>query len=295
MAKSILVFGETGQLAREIAALKLPDSFTLTCLGRDAADLSQPSTLPAIIDQHQPAGIINAAAYTAVDKAEQETALAQTVNGDAPGVIAQECAKRGIPLLHVSTDYVFDGSKDGAYHEDDPIAPLGAYGQSKAAGEAAIRDALPQHLILRTAWVYSAHGNNFVKTMLRLGAERDALRVVADQVGSPTAAADLATACVDAMRQALTYDRQDIWGTYHYGGEGAVSWHGFADAIFNLAEPVWGRRPTVDAITTAEYPTPAARPANSVLNCEKIAEQLGIVPKPWSQSLAPVVKALLAA
>lgn len=295
MAKSILVFGATGQLGREIAALHPVDGLTITCLPRSVADLSQPDTLPALIEQHAPSGVINAAAYTAVDKAEQETVLANTVNGVAPGAIARQCATMGIPLVHVSTDYVFDGSKNSAYTEDDPIAPLGAYGQSKAKGEAAIREALDQHLILRTAWVYSAHGHNFVKTMLRLGADRDQLRVVADQRGSPTAAGDLARACVDAMRQVITYDRKDVWGTYHYAGQGAVSWHGFAEAIFAIAETSWQRRPTVDAITTAEYPTPAARPANSVLDCQKIADQLGIVATPWRQSLEPVVKALLAA
>ena len=292
MAKNLLVFGATGQLAREITKLGNTDALLITSVGRDQADLSQPASLPAVIDQHRPDGVINAAAYTAVDKAEEEEPLATTINGEAPGVMAQYCRRLGIPMLHVSTDYVFDGTKTGAYTEDDPIAPLGAYGRSKAQGEQAIRDAIAEHLIIRTAWVYSPHGHNFVKTMLRVGAERDQLRVVADQHGSPTSAADLAAACVGAIGRVLTHDR-DVWGTYHYTGQGAVSWHGFADAIFDIAKTVWHRRPTVDAITTAEYPTPAARPANSELSCHKIADQLGITAKPWRDSLEPVVRTLL--
>lgn len=297
----LLVTGATGQVGTEIArraptdpdATSDHDAIRLTCLDRQAADLSKPRELRNVIEQHRPDGVINAAAYTAVDKAEEEEELATTINGEAPGVMAETCQDLGIPFLHISTDYVFDGSKEGAYTEDDAIAPLGAYGRSKAAGEAAVREACAEYLILRTAWVYSAHGNNFVKTMLRVGESRDELRVVADQHGVPTAAADIAETCIDAMRQVLTYKRSGIWGTYHYTGAGPTTWHGFAEAIFDLAEPRWQRRPEVAAITTEEYPTPAKRPANSVLDCSLIADRLGLMPKPWRQSLEKVVTELL--
>ena len=294
MAKKLLVFGATGQLAHEIGELgKATDSFDITCLSRQQADLSAPDTLPAVIDAHRPEAVIIAAAYTAVDKAESEEALATTINGEAPGVIARHCTTLGLPLLHVSTDYVFDGSKDGAYVEADPVNPIGAYGRSKLAGEQAIQAACAEHIILRTAWVYSAHGANFVKTMLRLGAERDQLKIVADQHGIPTAAADLAAACLDATRQVLTYNRTDAWGIYHYSGAGPTTWFGFADEIFSQAAEYWGRRPAIGPQATEDYPTPAARPKNSVLDCSKIADTFGIVAKPWAQSLQPVIARLL--
>ncbi|MEM6903880.1 MAG: dTDP-4-dehydrorhamnose reductase [Pseudomonadota bacterium] len=294
----LLVTGATGQVGNEIARRaptnpEAADAIRLTCLNRQEADLSKPRELRNTIELHRPDGVINAAAYTAVDRAEEEEDLATIINGEAPGLIAETCQDLGIPMLHISTDYVFDGGKPTPYLETDPIAPLGAYGRSKAAGEKAVRDACAEHLILRTAWVYSAHGNNFVKTMLRVGADRDELRVVADQHGIPTAAGDIAETCIDAMRQVLTYKRRDIWGTYHYTGAEPTTWHGFADAIFELAEPRWQRRPLVAPITTLDYPTPAARPANSVLDCSLIADRLGLNPKPWRKSLATVVNQLL--
>src|SRR5439155_17347627 len=189
-----------------------------------------------------------------------------------------------------STDYVFDGKKHGPYREDDPVNPLGVYGRSKEAGDRAIREALAEHVILRTAWVYSAHGHNFVKTMLRLAGERPVLRVVADQTGSPTSAADIATAIVTVVRRVAAGRRQR--GTYHFTGAGAVTWHGFAEAIFEMAAPWRGPPPRVEPIATADYPTPARRPANSVLDCRRIGEAFGVVPRPWREALAEVIREL---
>jgi dTDP-4-dehydrorhamnose reductase len=231
--------------------------------------------------------MINAAAYTAVDRAETERDIAWACNCTGPANIAVACQEAAIPLIHLSTDYVFDGSKIGAYREDDPVKPLGVYGESKEAGDRAVRAALPQHVILRTAWVYSAHGHNFVKTMLRLAGERPVLRVVADQIGSPTSAADIAAA-IAAIAQQLNAGNTS-WGTYHFAGGGAVTWHGFAEAIFELAAPRRGQPPLVEAIATADYPTPVRRPANSVLDCRRIGEVFGIVPGPWRKALAEVI------
>jgi dTDP-4-dehydrorhamnose reductase len=183
---------------------------------------------------------------------------------------------------------VFDGTKDGPYREDDPVAPLGVYGESKEAGDRAVREALPEHVILRTAWVYAAHGRNFVNTMLRLAGEHPVLRVVADQTGSPTAAADIAVAIAVVTQQTAAGNRR--WGTYHFAGGGAVTWHGFAEAIFAEAAPWRGPPPRVEPITTADYPTPARRPANSVLDCTKIGDAFGITPRPWRAALADVIR-----
>jgi dTDP-4-dehydrorhamnose reductase len=214
MAKKLLVFGATGQLAHEIGHLAtFNDSLDITCLSRAEADFSAPDSLPMLLDRNRPDAVLIAAAYTAVDKAESEEAMATTINGEAPGVIARHCTRLGLPLLHVSTDYVFAGDKSGTYLEDDPVNPIGAYGRSKLAGEQAVQAECLEHVILRTAWVYSAHGSNFVKTMLRLGSDRDHLKIVADQYGIPTAAGDLAAACLDVTRQVLTYKRTDAWGS----------------------------------------------------------------------------------
>ncbi|MGE5271302.1 MAG: dTDP-4-dehydrorhamnose reductase, partial [Thiohalocapsa sp.] len=232
-------------------------------------------------------GLVNAAAYTAVDRAESETDKAWAGNCTGPLNLAAVCEEAAIPLIHLSTDYVFDGSKQGAYREDDPVKPLGIYGQTKEAGERAVRGLAARHMILRTAWVYSAHGSNFVKTMLRLAADRPVLRVVADQVGSPTSAADIAAA-IGTVIAAIAAGNTS-WGTYHFAGAGAVSWHGFAEAIFEAARPWRGEPPRIEAITTAEYPTPARRPANSVLDCQRIGAAFRIVPRPWQQAVAEAV------
>lgn len=274
---SILIFGKTGQVATE-----LQRQAKVTALGRDRADLSDPAACAAAILDARPAAVINAAAYTAVDRAEEDEALATTINGDAPGAMARACAGLGIPFLHISTDYVFDGSGDTAWSTDAPPAPLNAYGRSKLAGEQAVMAAGGPHAILRTSWVFSAHGANFVKTMLRLSETRDALSVVADQIGGPTPAADIAATLLnmaDQMQQGTG------GGLYHYGGQPAVSWAGFAREIFAQA----GRAVTVTDIPTADYPTPAPRPLNSRLDCSRLTRDFAIPAPDWRAGLAQVL------
>lgn len=289
----VLIFGRIGQLGTELARRPWAADTELTFLDRDQIDVGTPAAVRGVMATTPCDLVINAAAYTAVDKAESEPDAAYAVNRDGPAAMAEACAARGIPLFHVSTDYVFDGTKATPYTEDDPLAPLGVYGRSKCEGEQAVRDSLGQHIILRTAWVYAAHGHNFVRTMLRLASERPELRVVADQWGCPTAAADLAAAL---HMLAVRYERERTlaWGTYHFTGQGETTWHGLAERVVELAAPTLGKRPRVQAITTADYPTPARRPVNSRLDCSKMTATFGITARPWEQALAEVVRALLA-
>jgi len=294
--RKILVFGAGGQLGLELQRAAPPAGFAVVGLTRAEADLGDPAAagaLAAAVGGADVAAAINAAAYTAVDRAESEPEAAFAVNRDGPERLARACAAAGVPLLHVSTDYVFDGTKPAPYAEDDPVHPLGVYGASKAAGEDAVRAACDRHLIVRTAWVYSPFRANFVKTMLRVGAERPVLRVVDDQRGSPTAAADLAAALLAMAAQAVQ-DRFSGWGTYHVCGAGETTWCGFARAIFAEAAAHGGPAPSVEAIATADYPTPARRPANSVLDTGKARAAFGIAPPPWRDSLRTCIKALLA-
>lgn len=276
-----LVFGKTGQVARELQR-RAPGAIFL---GRDEADLLDPAACAAAIRAHRPEVVINAAAWTAVDKAETEEAAAQTVNAGAPGAMAQACADLGIPFLHVSTDYVFDGSGERPWQPEDPVAPLGAYGRTKLAGEAAVRAAGGVHAILRTSWVFSAHGANFVKTMLRLGRERPALRVVGDQIGGPTPAGDIAAALL-AMAGQMQAGQPG--GTFHFGGTPWVSWAGFARETFAQA----GLEVTVEDIPSSAYPTPAQRPLNSRLDCSSLTRDFGISPPDWRDGLAKVIAEL---
>jgi len=280
----ILVFGKTGQLARELARLDPKATF----LGREEADFSDPGTCVTAINEIAPEAVIIAAAYTAVDRAEEDEALARTVNATTPGAIAKACAAKGIPLVHVSTDYVFDGSGDRPWRPDDPTGPLGAYGRTKLEGEKAVRAAQGPHAILRTSWVVSAHGGNFVKTMLRLGRERDRLTIVADQVGGPTPAADLARACLAAAKG---LSDPAASGTYHVAGHPDVSWADFAREIFAQA----GIDCEVADIPSSDYPTPAARPANSRLDCTRTETVFGLARPDWRQGLAAILKELDAA
>lgn len=289
----LLVLGAGGQVGRELCRLAWPAGYRLAAFDRDGVDIAQREPVFAAVARERPDVVINAAAYTAVDRAESEPEQAWAGNCTGPAVLAAACHAAGIPLVHLSTDYVFDGSKPGPYREDDPVSPLGVYGASKEAGDRAVREALARHVILRTAWVYSAHGHNFVKTMLRLAADRPVLRVVADQTGSPTSAADIAAAIGEIVQRLASGEAK--WGTYHFAGGGAVTWHGFAEAIFDIAVPWRGPPPRVEPITTAEYPTPARRPANSVLDCGRIGEAYGIVPRPWRAALADVIGELYAA
>ncbi|MDO9524365.1 MAG: dTDP-4-dehydrorhamnose reductase [Gemmobacter sp.] len=281
----VLVFGKTGQVATELAR-KMPKGWAVQFLGRDAADLLDPEVCAAVIRSTQADLVINAAAWTAVDKAEAEEPAAQIVNGDSPGAMARAAAARGLPFLHVSTDYVFDGSGSRPWQVNDPTGPLGAYGRTKLAGEDGVRAAGGPHAILRTSWVFSAHGANFVKTMLRLGKTRDALTVVDDQVGGPTPAAAIADALV-SMAAAFGEGR-GVTGTYHFAGAPDVSWAEFARAIFAAA----GMPVTVTGIPTSAYPTPARRPANSRMDCSAVAAAFGISRPDWHAGLIDVLKDL---
>lgn len=276
----ILVFGETGQVGRELAV-----SGDVVSLGRDLADFTNPDCLVAHIQDTGAGAVIIAAAYTAVDKAESEEDLATTINATAPREIARACAARDLPLVYISTDYVFDGVGDAPFATDYPTGPLGAYGRSKLAGEEAVRAAGGRHVILRTSWVFSEHGNNFVKTMLRLSESRDALTVVSDQIGGPTSAADIAVACLSIADQLAAGAKG---GTYHFSGAPDVSWANFAREIFVQTN----RKVAVTDILSSDFPTPAARPLNSRLDCASLATDLGIERPDWRSSLASVLKEL---
>lgn len=276
---TILVFGKTGQVATELRARA-----DVMALGRDRADLSAPDACAAAIGQIRPEAVINAAAYTAVDQAESEEELAEVVNGAAPAAMARACAELGIPFVQISTDYVFNGSGAAPWPVDAPTGPLGAYGRTKLIGEEGVRDAGGVHAILRTSWVFSAHGKNFVKTMLRLGAERDRLTIVADQIGGPTPAGDIAEACLSIATQLR--DDPSKSGTYHFSGAPDVSWADFAREIFAQANLAC----TVEDIPTTAFPTPARRPANSRLDCSSTARIFGINRPDWRQGLSRILK-----
>jgi dTDP-4-dehydrorhamnose reductase len=286
----ILLTGLDGQLGKQLQPLLSPLG-DLTTVGRETLDLANPDNIYRVIEEVKPEIIVNAAAYTAVDKSESEVELATAVNGTAPGILAAEAEKLGANLIHVSTDYVFDGTRSVPYLETDPTNPLGVYGSSKLIGEVAIQNTKAKYVIIRTAWVYGALGKgNFVKTMLRLGKEREELRVVYDQVGTPTWTGDLGA----AISQLIPRLNADNVGIYHYTNSGAISWYDFAIAIFEEAEklgfPLKIKR--VVPITTAEYPTPAKRPAYSVLNCAKISKVLETYPPHWRQGLRQMLKEL---
>lgn len=288
---TVLLFGGNGQVGHELrrSLSALGDVVVTTRSGElpdgarcEAADFDRPDSLAALVERVAPAIVVNAAAYTAVDKAEDDVDAAFRTNAEAPGVLARACALRDIPFVHYSTDYVFDGQGSRPYREDDPPAPLGVYGASKLAGEEAIRAAGVRHLILRTAWVYGQHGHNFMKTMLRLGAERDELRVVADQFGTPTPAALIAdvTAELLGLRDAPS-------GTFHLTPRGETNWHGFAEAIFEeaAARGLISRAPQVVPIATSDYPTRVRRPAYSCLDIGKVEACLGRRLPDWRHSL----------
>ena len=281
---TLLVFGETGQLAREIA--RQTGTTETVFAGRDLADFTDPEACAALVRGSGARAVINAVAYTAVDRAEEEEALATTVNATTPGAIARACAERGLPLVHVSTDYVFDGAGEAPFAPDAPTGPLGAYGRSKLAGEEAVRAAGGTHAIIRTSWVVSAHGSNFVKTMRRLGHELDALRVVAVQVGGPTPAADLAAACLAAAGGLA--GNPGLSGSYHFAGAPDVSWAGFAREIFARS----GVACAVEEIPTEAYPTPAARPRNSRLDCSSFEAAFGLARPDWRDGLHGILAEL---
>lgn len=299
MSQSILLIGNCGQLGKELQETLRPYG-DIIAVGRTRVDLAQPETIRQVMAEVQPQLVINAAAYTAVDKAESEPELATAINAIAPAILAQEAQQLGATLIHISTDYVFDGRQSHPYRETDPTNPLSVYGQSKLAGEQAIRETCDRvvasrqenrHLILRTSWVYGIHGkSNFVKTMLKLGADREEIRVVADQIGSPTWTGNIAHVIAQMISSS------DIAGTYHYTNSGVASWYDFAVAIFEEAHqlgfPLKVQR--VIPITTADYPTPAKRPAYSVLSCEKISKVLETRLPHWREALRQMLAALYA-
>jgi dTDP-4-dehydrorhamnose reductase len=304
VSRRLLVIGGNGQVGRELrrSLSSLGEVIAATRDGRlddggacAVADLADPASLPALVAGLAPAAVVNAAAYTAVDKAEGDREAAFRINAEAPGVLARACAAGAIPLVHYSTDYVFDGQGARPYREDDPTAPLGVYGASKLAGEEAVRAAGGQHLVFRTAWVYGARGHNFMRTMLRLGAERDELRVVADQTGTPTPAALVADVTATALEQALA-PTGVASGTWHLVAEGGTTWHGFAEAIFAeaVAARLLPRAPRVVPIATADYPTPAQRPAYSCLDTSRLRRDFGVALPHWRDGLHGVVAGMAA-
>jgi dTDP-4-dehydrorhamnose reductase len=294
MSGKVLVIGRSGQIAHELSRAAWPVGLAAEFVDREQLDLARADEARRLVVARRPRLVINAAAFTAVDAAETKSEAAFAVNRDGPAALADACREIGAAVIHFSSDYVFDGNKSAAYTEDDPVNPLSVYGASKAAGDAALRERLDRHVILRTSWVYSATGQNFVKTMLRLGAERDELRIVDDQHGAPTAAADLARAAV-AIAAELVGGRADGFGTFNFTGGGATTtWYGFAREIFRAAAERGAKVPrTVQPITTADYPLPAPRPRNSVLDCGKIARTYGLADEPWPAALSACLDELI--
>lgn len=286
----IMVTGGAGQLATSMAQEGGP---LVRVVGRPLFDFDRPESLEASFAAIGPAFVVNAAAWTAVDAAESDPEGARRANRDGPAKLAALCARAGIPLIHLSTDYVFDGRKAAPYVETDPTSPTGVYGRTKLEGERAVLEACPRALILRTSWVYSATGKNFVRTMLSLGQTRDRLRVVADQKGCPTAARDLARVILGIVRRLESGWRDEYGGVFHAAGSGWTTWHGLAEAIFAQASKHGVPRPTVEPITTAEFPTPAQRPPDSRLDCGKLDRAFGLRQPEWRESLARTVDELL--
>lgn len=293
MTDHILVCGSRGQVAQALAETPLPEGLSFVARGRPELDLLQPDSVKAALEDIRPKLVVNAAAYTAVDQAESDEDAAHALNAAAPGELARLCAERNSPLIHLSTDYVFDGSKDAPYTEDDPVNPLGVYGRTKRAGEVAVTEANPDSLILRTAWVYSPFGKNFCKTMLRVGNQRDELGVVMDQIGNPTSAHDIAEA-IAKITTAILIDGQPVRaGIYHLSGTGEASWADFASAIFEESAASGGPSAKVNRITSAEFPTPVTRPANSRLDGSKLQDAYGITIPHWRESMRVCVNKLV--
>tara|TARA_R110002050_G_scaffold299569_2_gene465601 strand:- start:9938 stop:10813 length:876 start_codon:yes stop_codon:yes gene_type:complete len=285
----ILITGKNGQVGKCLVdLLEAQTDITFLALNREELDITDAIQVSKIVSEFEPDIIINAAAYTAVDKAEQERQLANAINRDGPSNLALAAQKINAAIIHISTDYVFDGDSVDSYTESDVTAPQGEYGRSKLAGEQAVAHACPKHIILRTAWVFGEHGNNFVKTMLRLAKTRESLGVVADQFGGPTYAGDIANAIVTIAKQIV--DGNQAYGTYHYSGFPHVNWHAFAEKIFEIAldKGVLVQPIKVNPITTLDYPTPAKRPANSRLNTEKIKNAFLIEASDWQLALTRI-------
>ena len=289
----ILVFGGNGQLGCDLVRAAQRGGVALEALPRSAADVADANAVGRALATFQPALVVNAAAYTKVDQAEVEIAEAERGNAIGPAVIAAACEAAGVPLVHISTDYVFDGTKIGAYVEDDPVAPLGVYGRTKAAGETAVRNAAVRHVIIRTAWLYGEFGQNFLRTIVRLARERDELRIVADQRGCPTSTRELAEAILRVSSKLAGGEQpwgeqtwgEQPWGTYHFAGAGIATWHDFAVRIVTRQVALTGHGPKVTPITTAEYPTRAQRPKNSAFDCSQFERVFGFRARPWQSEV----------
>lgn len=281
----VLITGCRGQVGHCLVK-QLEGKAEVLAVDKEQLDITDQAAVFSVVSEFVPDYIINAAAHTAVDKAEEEVELSFAINRDGPMYLAEAAETCGAVMLHISTDYVFDGTGGAPYQECDAVGPQGVYGQSKLAGEQAVAQACAEHLILRTAWVFGEHGNNFVKTMLRLGQDRDALSIVGDQIGGPTYAGDIASALI-TMIEYIEKEGTPQWGVYHFSGMPYASWYEFAEHIFAAAKnkSVLTQTPILSSISTSAYPTPAKRPANSRLDCDKIAQQFGIKPSDWQASL----------
>lgn len=291
----LLVLGKNGQLGRAVARQADTNDLTYIALDRTQLDITHRDAVLSMVERLRPSAVVNAAAYTAVDGAEEDQGAAFAVNERGAAHIAEACENVDAPLFHISTDYVFDGSKDAPYEEDDPVAPLNIYGQSKLAGEEAVRKNCPRrHVILRTSWLYGLDGHNFVKTMLRLGSNQDTLRVVDDQFGNPTFADDLAHAVLSLVKRFLTsHWPEGGFGTFHCAGQGTTTWYGFARVIFEVATPQLVGHPNVEAIRSKDYRTLAKRPTNSALDCSRLRRVHGIVLREWRAALTEAIGEML--
>lgn len=288
----LLVIGAGGQLGRELMCRSPALGFSVTGVDIEQLDITEASAVMSTISELRPGIVVSAAAYTAVDHAEADKDAAFGINQSGTGHVAHACNDYGIPLIHISTDYVFDGEKGAPYHEDDRPHPLNVYGKSKLAGEREVKRLCAEHLIVRTSWLFSSHGQNFVKTMLRLGRGHETVRVVNDQFGCPTPAADLADTIL-RMSQAVLHNRVSAWGIYHYCGMGAVSWYDFAGAIFSSAEKYGPfALKSLQPINTSQFPAAAVRPRCTVLSCERIKTVFGIEQRPWTDGLHRVIQEL---
>lgn len=288
----LLVIGRTGQVAQALLETA-PADITLVAKGRPELDILNTASIAAALDLDAPDLVINASAYTAVDAAESDAAAATALNATGPADLARATAARSIPLIHISTDYVFDGASDRPYREDDPVSPLGVYGRSKLEGEHAVAALNPQHLIVRTAWVYSPVGKNFVKTMLRLAADREEVSVVSDQIGNPTSAHALAEALLQMARRVTQQPDASLFGTYHASGTGEASWADLAEHVFAVSSSLSGPQARVRRIPSSGYPTPVTRPANSRLDCSKLQQTFGNRLPAWQESATDVTTRLI--
>jgi dTDP-4-dehydrorhamnose reductase len=292
MIGPVLIFGARGQVGRELVALAGARRVPVVGLSRTDGNIADDYAVRTAIDIHKPSAVVNAAGYTAVDRAERDLEAATAANVTGPAVLAAACSDMGVPLVHLSSAYVFDGVKKGGYVENDRVAPLGVHGRTKAEGEAKVRERAKRHVILRSSWIYGFYGRNFLRTTLRLAIERDELKMVADQFGCPTATVDIAEAILVTVRKLA--EKPNTSGTFHFAGTGSTSWHGFAEEVVRRQALFTGRSPVVTAISTAEYPSAAKRPSNCELDSSKFFSTFGFRARPWQERVGEVVAQLIA-